>query len=96
MMEGLPSALLEAMAFCVPVVASDSGSVAEVLDDDCGRIVRAGDPEALAAALADVYRDPDASSVRARRARERVRARYDVRTQMRELAAAVKRKELVT
>ncbi|HZY99330.1 MAG TPA: glycosyltransferase [Candidatus Baltobacteraceae bacterium] len=90
MMEGVPSALLEAMAFGVPVVATDSGSVGELVDDGCGRLVRADDAAALAAALEEVYKNPDAAFARARRARQRIRSDYDVRTQMRELASAVK------
>jgi colanic acid/amylovoran biosynthesis glycosyltransferase len=88
-MEGVPSTLIEAMAFGVPVVASDSGSIGELLDDRCGRIVRAGDAEQLARALLGIYLDPDSAQIRARRAYNRVAAQHDVRVQMRELAAAV-------
>ncbi len=88
-MEGVPSTLIEAMAFGVPVVASDSGSIGELLDNRCGRIVRAGDAEQLARALLSIYLDPDSAQTRARRAYDRVAAQHDVRVQMRELAAAV-------
>lgn len=88
-MEGVPSTLVEAMAFGVPVVASDSGSIGELLDNRCGRIVRAGDAEQLARALLSIYVDPDSAQMRARRAYDRVAAQHDVRVQMRELAAAV-------
>jgi colanic acid/amylovoran biosynthesis glycosyltransferase len=88
-MEGVPSTLIEAMAFGVPVVASDSGSIGELLDNRCGRIVRAGDAEQLARALLSIYLDPDSAQTRAQRAYDRVAAQHDVRVQMRELAAAV-------
>ncbi len=93
MMEGVPSALLEAMALGVPVVATDSGSVGELLDDRCGLLVKPDDPDALAAALLDVYINPDAARDRAGRAYDLVSARHDVRTQMRELASAFQRKD---
>jgi glycosyltransferase involved in cell wall biosynthesis len=93
MMEGVPSALLEAMAFGVPVVATDSGSIREVLDDRSGLLVPADDPNRLAAALFNVYLDPDAAHVRAQRAYEVVASEHDVGTQMRELAVALNRKE---
>ena len=93
MMEGIPSALIEAMAFGVPVVATNSGSIGELVDQQCGRLVRAGDPTDLARALLDVYLDPGAAEARARRAYERVSSAYDVSTQMRKLAAALMRKD---
>jgi glycosyltransferase involved in cell wall biosynthesis len=50
--EGLPLALLEAMASCVPVVASDITVVKEVIDSpDIGRLINLDDPEALAKAM---------------------------------------------
>ncbi|MFY9665861.1 MAG: glycosyltransferase [Candidatus Cybelea sp.] len=92
-MEGIPSALIEAMAFGVPVVATDSGSVRELLDGRVGRLVKAGDANSLACALLDVYLDPGAAEARARRAHQRVATQYDAPTQMQKLAAALTRKE---
>ena len=46
--EGIPNALLEAMASGVPCVAPGVGDVPELVDDT-GVVVRADDPEALAA-----------------------------------------------
>ncbi|HLI97251.1 MAG TPA: glycosyltransferase [Candidatus Baltobacteraceae bacterium] len=85
-MEGVPSALIEAMAEGVPVVATDSGSIGELLDERSGWIVPSSQPAALANALRDVYLRPEAARIRARRAFEVVAQRHDVRTQMRELA----------
>jgi glycosyltransferase involved in cell wall biosynthesis len=93
MMEGIPSALIEAMAFGVPVVATDSGSIGELVDQECGRLAKAGDPTDLARAILDVYLDPGAAETRARRAYERISSEYDVSTQMRKLAGALVRKE---
>lgn len=94
MMEGMPSALIEAMALGVPVVATDSGSVGELIDEHCGLLVKPDDPDALAAALLDVYLNRDAARERAARAYDLVSARHDVRTQMRELALTFERKVL--
>jgi glycosyltransferase involved in cell wall biosynthesis len=96
MMEGVPSALLEAMAFGVPIVATNSGSVSEAFDERCGLLVAADDPSALAAALLNVYRNPEAARSRAERAYELVAKRHDVRAQMRDLAAALHGKERVS
>jgi glycosyltransferase involved in cell wall biosynthesis len=48
--EGLPNALLEAMAYGIPAVATDLAGVSEVVGDG-GRVVAPGDPTALGAAL---------------------------------------------
>jgi L-malate glycosyltransferase len=57
--EGLPQALLEAMALALPVVAARAVGVADVLrDDESGLLVPTGDPAALAGAAIRVLSDP--------------------------------------
>ena len=57
--EGLPCAVLEAMACGKPVVASDVGGVAEALGrSGAGMLVPACDSLALAGALSDLIADP--------------------------------------
>jgi glycosyltransferase involved in cell wall biosynthesis len=57
--EGLPMALLEAMASGVPVVATEVGAVPKVImPGRTGMLVRPGDPRELAQALACLARDP--------------------------------------
>jgi len=55
--EGLPMAVLEAMAAGVPVVASAVGGLCG-LDRDCAVLVEPGRADALAAGLQDVLADP--------------------------------------
>jgi glycosyltransferase involved in cell wall biosynthesis len=74
--EGMPVALLEAMACAVPVVATAVGGSAEVLRDGVtGRLVPPERPDALADALVEALGDPEAHA-RARAARAEVVARY--------------------
>jgi phosphatidylinositol alpha-mannosyltransferase len=61
--ESFGLALAEGMAVGLPVVASDVGGYGELVTDDCGRLVPAGDPDALARALRDLL---DAPELRAR------------------------------
>jgi len=57
--EGLSITLLEAMRAGCPCVATRIGGNTEAVDDGVtGRIVPASDAEALAAALAELLRDP--------------------------------------
>jgi len=57
--EGLPYVLMEAMAAGLPVVATDVDGVKEMITDGQeGRIVPSRDPQALAAAMLELRRDP--------------------------------------
>jgi len=85
--EGLPNALLEAMASGLPPVATDVGDCREVVGD-AGRLVPAADPAALGAAIAELCLLP-ASDRRelGARARRRTEARYGVGRARREYRA---------
>lgn len=65
--EGTPFTLIEAMATGCPVVSTDVGGVADLLEEGAlGGLVPPGDPDALAGAIAGVVRDPpDAERTRA-------------------------------
>lgn len=57
--EGLPVALMEAMALGLPVVATDVGGVSELVEDRRhGLLVPAGRPDLLAGAVLELVADP--------------------------------------
>jgi glycosyltransferase involved in cell wall biosynthesis len=81
--EGLPVALLEAMAAGRPVVATRVGGVPEVVRDGGeGILVPPGDPEALAAAMVTVLVDSDLQARLGEAARRRA-ADFDIRRTVR-------------
>lgn len=72
--EGLPLALLEAMAAGVPTVATRVGGVPDVLLPGTGVIVPPEDPPALADAVSDLLLDPPRATELSRRGAERAKA----------------------
>ena len=77
--DGVPTAMLEAMSTGLPVVATDAGSIREVLDDGVeGRVVRQRDPHAMAAALEELAREPGEAVAMGRRATQRFAREFDV------------------
>ena len=74
--EGTPMVLLEAMGASVPVVATAVGGIPDVLAGDTGLLVRAEDPDALAASMAEVLDDPVAASNRSELAAARTREEF--------------------
>lgn len=76
--EGLPIALLEAMASGVPPIATAVGGVPEVISDGLdGLLVPAGDQRALGDAMTDLLDEPGRRAAVADRARRRA-ADFDV------------------
>ena len=85
-----PLVLMEALVEERPVVATDVGSVAEVLEDGaCGTVVPAEDAAAMAAAVRYLVAEPERARAQARRGAERVRLRYDRQTGLESLWAEI-------
>ena len=75
--EGIPVALVEGMAAGLPAVATDTGSISELITPDSGFTVTPADAEALADAIEALARSPDLVSRMGAAARDRVRTAFD-------------------
>jgi glycosyltransferase involved in cell wall biosynthesis len=90
--EGVPNAILEAMARGCPVVATDAGGVGEVVRaGETGLLVRPGAGGALAAAIGEALARRAEAEERALRARELVRASFGMERMVDEMLGAWKR-----
>lgn len=86
--EGLPNALLEAMALEVPVVATRVAGIPRVIaDGENGRLVAPGDGPGLTAAVHDLLTDRPLRARLAAAAQKTVETRYSFPARMRKLAA---------
>jgi glycosyltransferase involved in cell wall biosynthesis len=89
--DGLPNVLMEASSQELPLVASRIAAVPELLEDGVnGRLVPPDDPDALAAALAALCRDPAARLRLGRAGRQRVLERFAMQPGIDRLAARLR------
>lgn len=79
--EGSPNAVLEALAYGTPVVASVAGGIPEVVTDgETGWLVEPDDHRALAAAIVDALGDTAEAARRAAAGRDLVRTRFSAQS----------------
>ena len=77
--EGVSNTILEAMATALPVIATDVGGNAELVQrGQTGEIVPAADPQALAASLAVLACQPELAAAYGRAGRSEVEARFSL------------------
>lgn len=76
--EGLPGAVLEAMALATPIVVSDLPTTREVVDENCALLVPPGAPEPLAEAIGVALTRPEEAARRATIARARFLERFTI------------------
>jgi len=79
--DGIPTALLEAMAAGCTIVSTDAGSILEVIrDNEEGLLVSQRDSSSLAKAIGQVIQDKDLRSRMSRAAMARVEQEFDIRS----------------
>jgi glycosyltransferase involved in cell wall biosynthesis len=86
--EAMPLSILEAMSAGLPVVAADVGDVSRAVEDGVnGLLVPPRDPLALAGALEQLLRDPEAASRMGAAGRAIVAERFSLKRLQRDLAS---------
>lgn len=86
--EGVPQAVVQALAMGRPVVASDVEGLTEVLrDGETGLLVPPRDPAALAEAIAALLRDPDRGAALGAAGRRLVEKQFSLETMVGRLEA---------
>ncbi|HUR82775.1 MAG TPA: glycosyltransferase family 4 protein [Thermoanaerobaculia bacterium] len=92
MMEGIPVALMEAMATGRAVVSTTTAGIPELVDHGVsGLLVPPQDPTALANAIKTLLSDPVKSKAMGARGQEKVRAEFDLRDSAAQLLALTDR-----
>lgn len=77
--EGLPKGVIEAMAYAVPPIVTDSGGSPELIEDrTSGLIVPSGNAHAIAKAIEFLLKNPDARRQIGRSARERIGSHFRI------------------
>ena len=90
--EGLPNAVMEAMAAGVPVVATDAGGTRELIDGGVhGLLVPVGDEAGLVAGASQVLSDSSVGRRLAEKAYERIRAAFTMQAMMQAYAQLLER-----
>ena len=84
--EGIPVSLMECMAAGLPVIATRSGGVPELVDDATGLLCSPGDVNALASAIVALSSSPALRSEMGARARQKIEKDFNVSSAARRFA----------
>lgn len=94
-MEGIPVALMEAMASDIPVVATSISGIPELVKNgDTGWLVPPENVEALADALEQVFHDPTEAQKRAQSGKKWVLAEFELGSNVKKLSSLFARASL--
>ena len=76
--EGLPRSVMESLCLEIPVIGTQTRGIRDLLEGDCGLIVKLADVEELAQAMARILDRPEEAKMMGKRGRERMKG-YEVR-----------------
>jgi len=84
-MEGIPVALMEAMAYGFPVISTHTGGIPELLSDGAGIIVQEQNPEQLAEAIEKLIKDEKLAMEVGERGYTRVKDQFNLFVNVKQL-----------
>ena len=84
--EGIPVALMEAMAFGVPVISTTTGGIPELLGDGAGILVPPGDSKALADAIEVIVENSYYCAELGQKGRKKIETDFSLTSVVRQLA----------
>jgi glycosyltransferase involved in cell wall biosynthesis len=76
--EGIPVALMEAMAYGIPVISTNTGGIPELLSNGAGIIVKEKSSEELAKAIIKVMKDEDFRKELSKRELQRIKEDFNI------------------
>jgi len=89
--EGIPVTLMEAMAYGIPVVSTDTGGIPELLSDGAGLMVRHKDPAQLADAVERLLKDSQLARVIGDGGHQKVYEEFNLTSNVQRLLQMMKR-----
>jgi len=88
--EGIPVALMEAMAYSIPVISTNTGGIPELIGDGSGIMVEEKNAEAIVDALERLIKDKDYRYEIGRKGRLKVEKEFDIEKNVRNLIRVIK------
>lgn len=83
--EGLPKVIIEAMAYGVPPIVTDSGGSPELIENGIsGVVVQPGEPQEIAQAILMLYKGSERRRLMGDNARERIATRFHIQDTVRQ------------
>lgn len=78
--EGTPMALLEAMAYGIPAIASSVGQIPQIIDSGkSGILVRPGNPQQIGESISFLYENPSIRDEIAKAGQRKVKKEFDIK-----------------
>jgi len=89
-LEGIPVSLMEAMAYKVPVISTNTGGIPELLSDESGVIVKERSSEQLTEAIVEIMKDDNFRKKLLENGYKKVREEFNINQNVKNLLKLIK------